>query len=78
MQASAEKWLNDFLGYLQHQRRLSPRTISSYQRDLQQASLYCQQQAIEHWSDLNVHKLRQYVAYRHRQGLSGRSIQREL
>lgn len=78
MQDSAEKWLNDFLGYLQHQRRLSPRTISSYQRDLQQASLYCQQQAIEYWSDLNVHTLRQYVAYRHRQGLSGRSIQREL
>ncbi|MDH5360742.1 MAG: tyrosine recombinase XerC, partial [Gammaproteobacteria bacterium] len=47
-------------------------------RDLQQAALYFQQQAIEHWSDLNVHKLRQYVAYRHRQGLSGRSIQREL
>lgn len=78
MQSQAEKWLNDFLDYLHHQRRLSPRTISSYQRDLQQASLYCQQQEIDHWPQLNVHKLRQYVAQRHRQGLSGRSIQREL
>jgi len=78
MQASAEKWLNDFLSYLQHQRRLSPRTIYSYQRDLHQVSLFCQQHDIDHWPQLDAHKLRQYVASRHHQGLSGRSIQREL
>ena len=78
MQASAAKWLTDFLGYLQHQRQLSPRTISSYQRDLQRVAQYCLQHNIDHWSHLSAHELRQYVSFRHRQGLSGRSIQREL
>lgn len=78
MQSSAVKWVSDFLGYLQHQRQLSPRTISSYQRDLKQLEQYCRQHDIEHWRQLDAHKLRQYVASRHHQGLSGRSIQREL
>lgn len=78
MQAIAVKWVDDFLCYISHQRRLSPRTISSYQRDLSQAEQFCRQQSIDHWSQLDVHKLRLYVASRHRQGLSGRSIQREL
>lgn len=78
MQASAAKWLADFLSYLQHQRRLSPRTISSYARDLEQVVQFCQQQGIQHWPQLDAHRLRQYVAVRHHHGLCGRSIQREL
>ena len=78
MQASAAKWLADFLSYLQLQRRLSPRTISSYARDLQQVEQFCQQQDIDHWPELDTHAVRKYVATRHRHGLSGRSIQREL
>jgi integrase/recombinase XerC len=78
MKPAAAAWVEDFLQHLQHERRLSPQTRHSYQRDLQQVMAFCDQRGIKQWEHLDVHAVRQYVSWRHRHGLSGRSLQREL
>jgi len=78
MTPAATAWVDDFLRHLEHERRLSPQTRTSYQRDLGQVMAFCQQRDIEEWGRLDVHAVRQYVSWRHRNGLSGRSLQREL
>jgi integrase/recombinase XerC len=78
MKPAALDWVNDFLRHLEHERRLSPRTRHSYQRDLAQVQAFCRQRGIEQWDALDIHAVRQYVSWRHRGGLSGRSLQREL
>jgi len=71
-------WLDRFLDHLRHERRLSPHTLEGYARDLNQASAWFAEQGLSHWSQLQPQQLRQYIARRHRQGLSPRSLQREL
>jgi integrase/recombinase XerC len=78
MQASEQAWLARFLDYLRTERRLSPRTLDAYRRDLDALSVFCDAQGIERWADLDAHRVRAFVAARHRAGLSGRSLQREL
>lgn len=78
MKATALAWVEDFLTHLEHERRLSPQTRLSYRRDLGQLMHFCEQRQIPHWDALDIHAVRQYVAWRHRNGLSGRSLQREL
>lgn len=67
-----------FLQHLQNERRLSPRTISSYQRDLARAQSYFLGRKLSAWDQVNVHQMRALVAHLHRQGLHGRSIARLL
>jgi len=71
-------WLRQFLNHLNYERGLSPHTLSNYQRDLQRLAVWCQKQGITCWSNLSQQQLRIYIASRHRQGVSGRSLQREL
>ncbi len=78
MQNEAEQQLSHFFDQLNYQRRLSPRTIKSYRRDLAQLSAFCQQNKLTHWSELQQHHIQTFAAQRHRSGLSGRSVQREL
>jgi integrase/recombinase XerC len=75
---SASEWLERFCRHLTHERRLSPRTVTSYRRDLEQALGWCRNHAIDNWSGLSQHQVRHYLSWRHRQGLSGKSLQREL
>lgn len=75
---SLERTIEGFLDYLRFERRLSPHTLESYRRDLQQVSDWCRQQEIASWQTLQPNQLRQYLAARHRQGLSGPSLQRQL
>lgn len=72
------RWLQAFYQYLESEKRYSAHTIYNYQRDLKQFSEYCQQAQIEQWGRVDSHLLRAYVATRHRKGLGGRSLQREL
>lgn len=72
------QWVVKFLDSLRHERRLSANTISSYQLDLSHFSEYCRQNNLNHWQVIDSHHIRQYVSWRHRGGLSGRSLQREL
>ena len=72
--------LQRFFSYLQSERRYSSHTVSAYRRDIKHFIQCCnldEAQAIN-WDDIKQATIRQCVAKLHRQGLSGRSLQRWL
>ncbi len=75
---SLHHWLDRFLDYLLHVRRLSPRTLESYARDLNQIIPWLSDHGVVNWQGINQHLIRNYIAYRHRQGLAPKSLHREL
>ena len=77
-ESKLEEWVDRFLHHLQHERRLSPHTLKNYARDLNQIANWCQQNGVSEWPQLSPHQVRGYVAKRHRQEISGKTIQREL
>ncbi len=64
-----------FLGTLQH---LSEHTRKSYQRDLMVLLEFVNAQEVHQWDELDGRQIRSFVAWRHRQGIGGRSLQRNL
>jgi len=64
-----------FLGTLQH---LSEHTRKSYQRDLKVLLEFVNVQEVHQWNELDGRQIRSFVAWRHRQGIGGRSLQRNL
>ena len=75
MQSSETLLLESFIKTLHH---LSEHTRSAYQRDLAYLREFCDKQEINKWSDLDGKQLRGFVASRHREGIGGRSLQRNL
>ncbi len=71
-------WLERFFRQLRHERRLSPHTLSNYRRDLQRLRGWSLAQGLSRWPDLKTHHVRSFIAARHRQGIAGSSLQREL
>ncbi len=71
-------WLERFFKQLRHECRLSPHTLSNYRRDLQRIREWCLAQGMSAWPDLKPHHVRSFIAARHRQGIAGNSLQREL
>lgn len=71
-------WIEQFFRHLDSERRLSPLTQIHYRRDLDTLLTFCKTQAITAWPQLTSHHVRAFVTWRHRTGLSGRSIQRQL
>jgi integrase/recombinase XerC len=67
--------IESFLDSLQH---LSPHTCKGYQRDLKFFLNYCKEQKIKKWQKIDGHQVRRFVAWRHRQGTGGKSLQRNL
>ena len=67
--------ISSFLQSIDH---LSTHTRTAYRRDLDAFSSYCHQHEVIRWKDIDGRQLRNYVAWRHRQGLSGKSLQRNL
>lgn len=67
--------LTAFVHHLAYERRLSPRTIDAYRRDLNDFQQWAQQRS---WAGINSADIRHYTASRHRQGLSAHSLQRRL
>lgn len=67
-----------FLAHLANERRLSPHTIDSYRRDLTRIGRWCREQGVRRWLDLGEVEIRRYLAHRHRTGIDGRSLAREL
>lgn len=78
MLPAALECLQRFQTKLRTERRLSPHTLKNYQRDLDHLCRFCDQQSIDDWPAIDERHVRQYVSQRHRQGLSGKSLQREL
>lgn len=75
---SPATWVQRFLLHLQHERRLSPLTVQSYNRDLQALLSWLDTNRIVDWRQLNQHHVRSYLAERHRKGRSPKSLHREL
>ncbi|WP_293265561.1 tyrosine recombinase XerC [Neptunomonas sp.] len=67
-----------FLVHLRSERHLSPHTCSSYQRDLSKLLGFVADCRIRQWGDVSEREIRAFVAEIHREGLSGKSIQRCL
>ncbi|MEC7875264.1 MAG: tyrosine recombinase XerC [Pseudomonadota bacterium] len=75
MYSSEIQLLNSFKETLHH---LSKYTRDAYYRDLNYLQTYCIKQNIQKWSDLKSQQLRDFISNRHRKGISGRSLQRNL
>ncbi|WP_031434050.1 tyrosine recombinase XerC [Methylomarinum vadi] len=78
MHAEAESALQSFLQTLQVERRASPHTIDNYHRDLKRLRDFCESRQLHQWSELQSADIRQHVAARHRNGIGGKTLQREL
>ena len=71
-------WIDQFIGHLQYERRLSALTCKHYRRDLMALLAWCRQQDLHSWRNLDSEHCRAFAAANYRQGLSARSIQRRL
>ena len=69
--------LSLFLDYLRYERRLSPRTIDGYQRDLLAFLDWLNGNDIDP-ARVDSQHIRRYAANRHQQGLAPKSLQRHL
>lgn len=72
--------LQKFYDYLQSERRYSAHTVSAYRRDIKHFLKHCdlsESQSVN-WDDIKQADIRRCVATLHRQGLSGKSLQRWL
>jgi len=74
---SVEADLERFYSYLESERRCSAHTLAAYGRDLAALIEYCGPQ-LQDWDGIDEHRIRGFVASRHRKGVSGRSQQRQL
>ena len=70
--------LHQFINYLRYERQLSAQTLKAYQRDLEAFTTTVLDLKLDDWALVNPHHVRAWVAKSHRQGLSGKSIQRGL
>ncbi|HQZ31048.1 MAG TPA: tyrosine recombinase XerC [Arenimonas sp.] len=73
-----QRELEDFLGYLAVERRLSANTLEAYRHDLSDLAAWLLGQGVDSWGALRQDTLRSYVAGAHRGGLSGKTLQRRL
>lgn len=76
--APADTALDAFFDYLHYERRLSPRTLTGYRRDLSEFLAWLRSESITDWARVDSQHVRRYAAARHRHGLSPKSLQRHL
>jgi integrase/recombinase XerC len=67
-----------FLQRLKTERRLSPHTVSAYQRDLNALLGFCAREGLESFAALDSYAIRGFAAESHRRGLNPRSVARRL
>jgi len=70
--------ISRFIAHLQTERRLSPHTCKAYGRDLAAFAAHLSKQGLAGFADVRAGDVRGFAAARHRAGLAGRSVQREL
>jgi integrase/recombinase XerC len=75
MGRAAIRQLDDFIRSVQH---LSRHTRNAYRRDLEALREFCEREGVERWSKLDGARLGAFVARRHRLGIGGRSLRRNL
>ena len=68
-----------FLAHLGQERRLSPHTLTNYRRDLTGIATWREGAGLgTDWTRMTTDEVRRYVAWRHRAGAGGKTLQREL
>jgi integrase/recombinase XerC len=75
---AGHKELAAFLERLKSERRLSPHTVSAYQRDLNALLGFCEREGIASFAELDSYAVRRFAAESHRRGLGARSVARRL
>ena len=75
IRAGAAALLVDFLAHLTNERRLSPHTIASYERDI---STLLELAAGTPLAELQIQHVRRFIAHLHSRGLDGKSLARML
>jgi integrase/recombinase XerC len=70
--------LDNFLQHLRHVRRLSPRTIDGYGRDLKDFVSWAVAHGLTEWPAVAEYQVRTYAATRHQAGLGAKTLQRRL
>ena len=84
MSEPASDPIEPFLAHLAHERRMAALTVTSYRRDLRRIAGWLADSGDPAAADpaaiarMDAHRVRSYVAWRHRNGASGRTLQREL
>ena len=73
-----ESEINLITRFLETLKHLSPHTQKAYQRDIATLLEYCKIQGVNKWSNLDGRQIRGYAAWRHRQGIGGKALQRNL
>ncbi len=78
MDKLADQQLDQYIDYLRHEKRVSPRTSAAYQRDLERLAEYSAAQQVHCWPDVDNLLARKWLGNLRQKGLSGSSIQRML
>lgn len=78
MKKAERVWVPSFLAHLKHERRLSPHTQASYERDLSAFMQFCEEEKLKTWRAVDSYQVRRFAARSHRKGMAPRSIQRQL
>lgn len=73
-----ERQLEAFCAHLRNERQMSEHTQLAYRRDLDSVMTWCGKNGIGDWHALQIQQLRQFIARRHHQGQSSRSLARLL
>lgn len=76
--ASCDEWIGRFCRHLSDERGLSAHTVQGYRRDLEVFAGYVASMQVPRWTSIDARVVRGFVAWRHRQSVGGRSIQRGL
>ncbi|MCF6262344.1 MAG: tyrosine recombinase XerC [Xanthomonadales bacterium] len=70
--------IDNFLQYLSTEKRLSPRTVSAYRRDLDCLEKHLSANDLTSINVVDESHIRRFIADQHRRGLGSRSLQRLL
>ena len=76
--ASCSDWIERFCRHLIGERGLSTHTVQAYRRDLAVYAGYLESKQVRAWPSVDAGLVRGFVAWRHRNSVGGRSIQRGL
>ena len=76
--ASCGDWIERFCRHLTGERGLSGHTVQGYRRDLEVFAGYLESIRVHDWPAVDARIVRSFVAWRHRNSVGGRSIQRGL
>ena len=76
--ASLDKWIERFCRHLGDERGLSVHTVQGYRRDLAVFARHLESNRVRNWTEADAGAVRGFVAWRHRNSVGGRSIQRGL